>query len=204
MNNVSLTAEDIAQLNNISRQRDPDVFLGDKLVAVLAGTVDFEAGTPTNAKKAESVLTLDTQPTVGDTMTIGTKQFTFVATADDDGEIAIGADLAAAEVNIVAAMKGTDGHNTVHPTVDVSDFSGDAALFQAKTAGVAGNSIATLETFTAPNNIFDDVTLLLGIDGEVGKQGNIMFDGDYLYVCSADNTISGANWGRVALDYDFN
>lgn len=122
-----------------------------RVTADISGDATASAGT----------LTVDTQPTIGDTMTIGTRTYAFVAEAfaDTAGEIGIGADLAGAKVNIVAAINGTDGFNPAHPTVTAAAFVGDDCVITAITPGVAGDAIATTETFTEVTNIFDDVTL---------------------------------------------
>ena len=44
-----------------------------------------------------------TKPTAGDTVAIGSRVYTFVATPDLEGEVAIGANVAASQVNLVAA-----------------------------------------------------------------------------------------------------
>jgi hypothetical protein len=116
---------------------------------------------------AQGTLTMDTQPTDGDTYTIDTKTYTFQTTLTDvDGNVNIGGSLAQAKLNLVAAIDlsgvaGTDYATsmTAHPSVDVAAFVGDDAVITAQTAGVAGNSIATTETFAAGTNVFDAATL---------------------------------------------
>ena len=111
--------------------------------------------------KSQGTLTVDTQPTVMDTMTIGDVVYTFKAPedTDTDGEISIGTDLATAQANIVAAVNGTDGINTANPYVTMADFAADAAVLTAIEGGTAGDLIATTETFTAVTNVFDAATL---------------------------------------------
>lgn len=111
-------------------------------------------------------LTVAVQPTVGDTMTIGTKVYTFVqdGTANADGEISIGNDLAEAQVNIEDAINGDDGFNIPHPLVGCGNFSTNVAAITAYVGGVAGNSIATTETFTSGSNVFAGATLTGGTD----------------------------------------
>lgn len=117
-----------------------------------------------NTTKAARVLTVDTNPTATNTMTIGTKVFTFVANADADGEIEIGTDVAATQVNIVAAINGADEINDPHPLVSAADFNTNACTITALVGGVAGNAIPTTETFTAGTNIFAGATLTGGAD----------------------------------------
>jgi len=114
------------------------------------------------ATASQGTLTIDTQPTAGDTMTIGTKVYTFVpaGTANADGEVSIGADLAAALIIIVEAIDGTDGHNVEHTLVSpAAAFVAGDLVITAKVAGVTGDAIVTTETFTAVTNIFDAGTL---------------------------------------------
>lgn len=116
--------------------------------------------------KASGVLTIATKPTSGDTMTIGTTVYIFVpvGTANAPGEVSIGADVAGARVNIVAAINGTDGHNIAHPDVVAGNFAGTDSAITAKLYGSDGNAIATTETFTATGNVFAAETLEDGED----------------------------------------
>jgi len=119
--------------------------------------VDIEAV----STKSQGTLTIDTQPTAGNTMTIGTKVYTFVpdGTANADGEVSVGTDLATAKVAIVTAINGTDSVNTAHTQVTAAVFAVNNCVITALIGGVAGDLIATTETFTAGSNIFDAVTL---------------------------------------------
>ena len=167
------------------------------------GVIDAEQGigTPVNAVAAKVTLTLATLPTENDTMTIGTKVYTFKATAAADGDIAIGADVAATRLNVVAAINGTgDGQVcAAHPDVSCAAFSSADAVVTAKVKGVAGSAITVAETFTAVGNIFSGAALAGGVDGTPGLAGAILTDGSKIYVCTATNTISGANWKSATL-----
>ena len=96
--------------------------------------------------KASGTLTMDTQPTSGDTITIGDKTFIFVpvGTANSDGEISIGADLAAAKLNLVAAINGADGVNSAVPGVHAANFIDDLCTITALVGGTIGNTISIL------------------------------------------------------------
>jgi hypothetical protein len=120
----------------------------------------------TNAVKASNTLTLPTEPTATDTMTIGGKVYTFVAhgAATVDGNVDVGTDLASAKLAIVAAINGTDGHNTPNPKVTASAFAMNVCTLTALVGGVAGNAVATVETFTAVGNIFSAGVLSSGAD----------------------------------------
>jgi hypothetical protein len=125
-------------------------------------TITPELFTGVNGGAAsQGTLTVDTQPTAGDTFTIGTKVFTFraVGDANADGDVEVGADLAGAQANIVAAVNGTDRFNDPHPSVTIAAFAADDAVITAIVEGTAGNAIATTETFTAGTNVFDAAVL---------------------------------------------
>jgi hypothetical protein len=110
---------------------------------------------------AQGTLTIDTQPTALNTMTIGTRTYVFVAngTANAEGEISVGTDLATAQAAIVAAINGTDSVNTANSLVTAAAFSGNNCVLTAKIEGTVGNSIVTTENFTAGTNVFDAATL---------------------------------------------
>lgn len=134
-------------------------FASDAAQTVTSGRIAVDITDVTVA--AQGTLTVDTQPTATNTMTIGTTVYTFRAPADTDvaGEISIGTDLATAQAAIVAAINGTDGINSPHPLVSAAAFSGNNCVITALRGGTAGNAIATTETFTAATNIFDAATL---------------------------------------------
>lgn len=157
-------------------------------------------GTALNAVEATVVLTIAAQPTAGDTMTIAGKRYTFVANGQDDleGEVTIGTDLATAKTAIIAAIKGTDGHNTENEYITCGTFSTNDLTITAKVAGALANSYGTTETFTNVGNIFSHPHLTSGVDGSIGVPGKIMIDGTNLYVCTAVNLVSGKNWRKIA------
>ena len=163
----------------------------------------IEQGTPVNAEASQGTLTLAVQPIVGDTMTIGTKLYTFVTdeTASAEGEIDVGADLADAKTLVIAAINGTD-HNTANTLVTAGAFATNDLPLTAIVKGVLGDLIVTTETFDNVGNVFDDVTLgttNAGVNGTQGLDNEIKIDASYLYVLIADNTYVDANWRRISL-----
>jgi hypothetical protein len=120
--------------------------------------VDINAHTA----KASVLLTIDTNPIAGDTMTIDGKVFTFVPinTATADGEIDIAVALATTQTNIVAAIMGTDVYNEPHESVKTTaGFIANVLTITAIYGGAAGNSLAVSQTLTAASNIFSAATL---------------------------------------------
>ncbi len=157
------------------------------------------ASTYSGGVAAQGTLTMDTIPTDADTLTLDAKTYTFQTTLTDvDGNIAIGGSLAQAKLNLIAAVHlsgnaGTDYADsmTVHPTVRAGTFIVDAAIFTAKTVGIAGNSIVTTETFTPVTNVFDAATLgttTAGVDTVHGvNTGGVAVRGRNVRVTVADS-----------------
>jgi hypothetical protein len=76
------------------------------------------------------------------------------------GEIALGDNVAATKVAIVAAILGTDTVNTTHTTVSVpAAFTSDTLVLTAIVAGAAGNAIDTTTDMGEGADAFDDTTL---------------------------------------------
>jgi hypothetical protein len=122
--------------------------------------------------RATGTLTVDTQVTATDTMTIGTKVYTFQANGsltNVDGNIELGTTLGETQTNIVNAVNrsGTPGTGyaaamTINVDAEITAFTTDIATLFAKVGGVAGNSVDTLETFTDITNVFSGATLAGG------------------------------------------
>lgn len=144
-------------------------FAADEANAVQDGNIPVDISGDTVA--SSGVLTLAAQPTAGDTMTIGEKVYIFVPVGTDtaDGEVSIGADLAIAKTNLVAAINGTDGISEPHPLVSASAFAVNDCTITALVGGAAGDLIATTETFTSGLNIFAAITLGSGVDCTAAK-----------------------------------
>jgi hypothetical protein len=132
-----------------------------------AAAIDPSAGVQA-AVAAEGTLTMAVDPTDTNTFTIGSITYTFLDSfVDAVDNVFTGADLAAAKVNLVAAVTATGGTpGTTHfttqvanPDVDIATFIGDDAVLTALVAGFAGNALATTETFTSGSNVFDALTL---------------------------------------------
>jgi hypothetical protein len=154
-------------INNQSVPATVDVyeFLADTAQSKTAAT-NIAVNILAYTTKATGTLTLATQPTAGDTMTIGTKVYTFVAlgTAPANGTIVLGTDLAATKLVVVKAINGsTDTANTAHPLVTASAFNVNVCTLTAIVGGADGD-VPTTETFTAVGNVFGAVTLESGSD----------------------------------------
>ena len=176
--------------------------------------------------KSQGTLTVDTQPTAGDTFTINTRVYTFVAVglANDNNEISVGADLAEAKLNIVAAINGTD-HNSANNDVTAAAFATDDCVLTAKVPGTVGDTIATTETFTEGTNVFDAATLgttTAGVDcsandakdalktaidadplSDVDARGNLIIDalknGTAANSYVTTETMANGSWGAATM-----
>lgn len=106
---------------------------------------------------ATGILAMYNQPTDGQTITVDGNTYTFKNTLAATKQIKIGATLAGTVANLAAALNDngqsgvqynmpTGGDTTV--TAAVSDTN---VVLTARTGGVAGNSVATTATLTAPN-----------------------------------------------------
>ena len=127
----------------------------------------------TNNLPTSVTLTVDTNPTANDTMTIYGITWTFKASAAAAGEITIGANAAATQTNIVNALTGsgsgfvdvsvTDRRKLYNMYLSCSAFASNVATL----TGVG--KIAGSETFTAGTNIFGTETtqMLFGRRGAV-------------------------------------
>ena len=117
---------------------------------------------------AQGTLSMATKPTADDTIVINGQTFTWKAALTATGQLLIGADVAASQAALEAAFKDRDNGGTLHSVTDaqyvasgvsMGAFAANDAVFTANVKGVAGNSLATTETFTAGGNVFDAATL---------------------------------------------
>lgn len=158
--------------------------------------------------RAQGTLTMDTNPTDGDTITIGSVTYTFKDTMASANDVKIGAAVANTQASLVATINGegvagTDyyaGTTTPHPQVRAADFDvSDDCVITAKKAGVDGNSIATTETFTAGTNVFDAATLGTTTAG-AGWSATVTVTASTISAVAATDSIddSGAGFGSIA------
>lgn len=132
--------------------------------------------------QAVVTLTMDTQPTDGDKIVIGSRTYTWQASLNNvDGNIWIGSNIAAAKNNLyyaIAASGGTPGTDyatamTANTEVTVGYFNGSSqAVFTSILPGTAANSLASTETFTAGTNVFSAATLTGGVAASTAPAGS--------------------------------
>ena len=98
---------------------------------------------------ATATLTIGIIPTAGKTLIVGGRTYTFRAAVDTDaaGEVSIGANVAAAQANLRAAING-DALNPANEAVSCAAFAGNAAVLTARLPGTTGNSLAVTGTYT--------------------------------------------------------
>lgn len=118
------------------------VAIGDQLYLDLAA-----------ANATGTLTSTGTAPSDGNTVTIGSTVYTFkTALTPTAFEVLIGGSAAAALTNLKSAINltGTPGTDyaaatTIHPTVTGTTLTATTLVVAAKTAGTAGNAIATTE-----------------------------------------------------------
>lgn len=114
---------------------------------------------------------------MGDTVTFAGSMFTkAAATSVPDNEFADQAGLIAC-IDAMADWTAADNAGAIDITAatDAVDFNGEEIVLN-------------LHRVTAG-----------GVDGTIGQAGDTYVDASFLYVASADNTISDNNWRRIAL-----
>ena len=120
---------------------------------------------PSAGVAAATTLTIDTKPIDGDTMTLDTITYTFKDVIAAAYDVYIGATVATAKVNIVAAINhavhGTAYYagTELHPTVSIATFIADDAVVTAKAKGTDGNAIVSTSVFDEVTNKFSATTL---------------------------------------------
>lgn len=126
--------------------------LGPLLGAAVLAAAPVEAAA---AVAATGTLVISQNPTNGQTFVIGSTTYTFVTSGATGNQINIGGDLAATKVNVLAKLLSD-------PVVTrASSWSSNNLLLTAKTAGTAGNSIATTDTLSSSDG-FANATLTGG------------------------------------------
>jgi hypothetical protein len=106
---------------------------------------------------ATGTLTATGNPSNNDTVTIGSRTYTFkTSLTPTAGEVLIGGSASASLDNLIAAINGGAGAGTayasgttVHADVEAAAGTGDTVDVTAKVNGTAGNSIASTESSTS-------------------------------------------------------
>lgn len=142
----------------------------ETLDTVTIGDVVYTYKTALTEVKAARTFTGSSNPSNAQTIVIGTKTYTFQSSLTNvDGNIKIGADLAATLTNLKNAVNGSGGTpgtdyalaNVAHTQVTASGTS-PAFIATAKVPGVAGNAIAC--TGTAGGGSWAGTTLTGGVN----------------------------------------
>lgn len=143
--------------------------------------------TPDDSVKATGVLTATANFANAETVTIGTKVYTFQTVLTNvNGNVKIGANLTASLLNLLRAINnlgGTPGtdyadSNEAHTSVSATASNATTVSLRALTGGTAGNSIATTET--CANASFGAATLSGGTNSTVTQWKQLRFTGESL------------------------
>lgn len=111
--------------------------LYDALGAGVAATGTLtSSGAMVPASHGQTKLTSNgTNVTAGKVFVLGSKTYTFVASAGADGEVTIGASAAVTLDNVKSAINGTDGINTAHPYFIATTNTDTTQLIVARVIG---------------------------------------------------------------------
>jgi len=177
-----------------------DIFLSDSglssHIAVTTGTLSsLGIGLGANAS---NVLSAIGNGVANETVTIGTKVYTFVAAANVNlaaNNVAIGATTADTLANLAAAVNGTAGAGVAYATGTVANVDATAlaststVTFTAKVAGVGGNLIVSTETAT--NMGFSNAATFTGGSGLAGLTTAAAAQAALVTINSAIQTVAG-------------
>ena len=168
------------------------------LVAAVDGTDEFNSQNE-DVKMAAFVADVATLEAIvagvyGNTITT-TSTFTSASNLFSGLTLINGADCSTANALVAIAAAVTDNDTQgvaaeVHATEDVVTFS---AL------GEEANAIEVSTTMLNASFPVDTTSLSGGVNATESDTVRLMVDEDYLYVCTAPNTIAGTNWRRISL-----
>jgi hypothetical protein len=127
---------------------------------------------------------------------VSTETFSAGTNIFSGANLSLGADVSASDA-VQALVDSIESFDT--QGVNSENGAGDTVVLTAVTAGEAGNLIELEETLANGSFANDDTTLTGGVNGTVGSEHKFMVDSSYLYVCVAENTVSGKNWRRISL-----
>ena len=161
-----------------------DIVKGDE-----SGPTDITGGTPVNGVEATITLTIDQEPTVGDTFTIGTETWSWVLSSPTAFQIEVGASDIACAANAATAITADSAY--VSATAD--GITKDLVI-TALMPGTGGH--------LAVSQVGDVLTGIGNLSGGVsptsGYLGTMPVDADFLYVvCSV--TDDEPLWKKIAL-----
>lgn len=108
-------------------------------------------------------LTVADNPSLGDTFTIGTKEYTIVpaASANGEGDVPLGNDVETTQASIVAAINGYEW-NSPNDKASAGAFNANVSEITALAGGT--HVVATTSVFTNPGNLFSGAALAGGAD----------------------------------------
>lgn len=127
---------------------------------------------------ATGALSLNSNPIAGDTVTTGTKTYTFTSPlGSNDGDVLIGVDASTSLDNLISAINNAPGGagsgtlwaaaTTANGFVTAAAGAGDTMDVTAIIPGTQGNLIATTETFNDGSSVWTNGATLTGGAGDV-------------------------------------
>lgn len=184
-----------------SSQTVPATITNDVIKGGEAGAIVIAEGEPVNwalGAAAAGSIQIDDVPANNDTVTVGTRTYTWKTAAILPGQITIGATVDDNATALQAAIEG-DVLNTEHPDVATTGVLDGTVGLAAKEFGTAGNEIV-LEasgfiTLSGPT-LTGGVETVEPTPGQVGAMRVTL---GFLYVVSYRDMMDRPVWQRVAL-----
>ncbi len=157
-----------------------ELVLNDSIASVTGawckmGYADVVAAVGTGSTLAAATLTSTGVFSPAETVTIGSRTYTFRAALSTGptipNEVLIGANQTASHLNLKKAVNGEATAGTeystgtvIHPTITALSSDGTHTIFNAKTPGTAGNALVSTETCALAS--FAAGTFASGADGD--------------------------------------
>lgn len=97
--------------------------------------------------QATGTLTMPTKPLTTETVTINSRVYKFVAAPSATGDVALGANVAASQANLLLALAG-DTYNVAQTAITWSAWASNVLTITAVVRGTAGNAYTLATTVT--------------------------------------------------------
>ncbi len=150
----------------------------------------------------------------GQTVTVGTRTYTFVsALSETSGAAAVadqvlyGGSVAIALDNLKLAINAGDTAGTeystgttAHAIVTATTNTNSTQVVEVIVAGTSGDGLGTTETVTGS---WGSTVTAGGVDGTEADEGDQITTASYIYTAIDDNGVADKNWRRVSLGSAF-
>ena len=125
---------------------------------------------------------------------------TFTSPANLFGGATLELGVSCPAADAIAALVTAVNNNGTFGVSAIAGTGEDAGTITLSAGGSAGNGLELYSDMVNGTFSSEDTMMLTGgADGTISNSIQLMVDEDYLYVCTAPNTIAGKNWRRISL-----